>query len=111
MMNIAKMMQQAKAMQEKMKVMQEQMGHELVEGSAGGGAVKITMTCKGNCNAVNIDPSLLKSEEKEVVEDLVKLAINDAKTKADTKVADATQKMMSDLGLPPGSLGNGGLPF
>ena len=111
MMNIGKMMQQAKAMQEKMKEMQEKMGYELVEGTSGGGMVKIIMTCKGNCNSVYIDESLLKADEKEVVEDLVKLAINDAKTKADTKVADATQKMMSDLGLPPGALGNGGLPF
>lgn len=109
-MNIAKMMQQAKAMQEKMQVMQQKMESVTVEGSSGGGMVKITMTCKGLCTSIALDPSLLKPEEKEIAEDLIKAAINDARGKGDAKLADETQKMMSDLGLPPGALG-GGLPF
>lgn len=108
-MNIAKMMQQAKAMQEKMAVMQDKMGNELVEGSAGGGLVKVTLTCKGQCQGINLDASVVKADEKDMLEDLLKAAINDAKAKADSKMADETQKMMSDLGLPPGMAGN--LPF
>jgi len=108
-MNIAKMMQQAKAMQEKMQVMQEKMGGEIVEGSAGGGLVKVTLTCKGQCQGINLDASVVKADEKDMLEDLLKAAINDAKAKADSKMADETQKMMSDLGLPPGMAGN--LPF
>lgn len=111
-MNIVKMMQQAKVMQEKMAVMQEKMGLTLVEGTSGGGLVKITMTCKGVCESITLDPSILVASEKEMTEDLIKAAINDAKAKADAKMADETQKMMAELGLPPGALGaNGGLPF
>lgn len=110
-MNIAKMMQQAKAMQEKMQTMEAKMSDMIVEGASGGGLVKITMTCKGKCRGLSIDPSLVKIEEKEVLEDLIMAAINDGRTKGDAMVADETQKMMSDLGLPPGALGGGGLPF
>lgn len=108
-MNIAKMMQQAKAMQDKMQVMQEQMGKTTVEGISGAGLVKVVMTCKGQCQSIMIDPSLVKIEEKEVMEDLLMAAINDAKGKADSKMAEETQKMMNDLGLPAGMAGN--LPF
>ncbi|HEU4839067.1 MAG TPA: YbaB/EbfC family nucleoid-associated protein [Micavibrio sp.] len=109
-MNIAKMMQQAKAMQEKMQTMQAKMDSVTVEGSSGGGMVKIVMTCKGQCQSIALDPSLLKADEKEIAEDLIKAAINDARGKGDAKLADETQRMMSEMGLPPGALG-GGLPF
>lgn len=111
MMNIQKMMQQAKAMQEKMAVMQEKMGATTVEGVSGGGLVKVVLTCKGQCQSINLDPSILVASEKEVVEDLIKAALNDARAKGDAKMAEETQKMMADLGLPPGALGGGGLPF
>jgi len=101
-MNIQKMMQQAKDMQEKMAEMQEKLGDIIVEGTAGGGMVTVSMTCKGDVKAVNIDPSILKAEEKEICEDLVKAALNDAKSKADQTMADETQKMMGDMGLPAG---------
>lgn len=113
-MNIAKMMQQAKAMQEKMQAMQSKLENVSVEGQSGGGLVRAVMTCKGTCVSVSIDETLLKAEEKEIVEDLLKAAINDAKGKADSKLAEETQKMMAELGLPPGALGamgGGGLPF
>lgn len=110
-MNIAKMMQQAKAMQDKMQVLQERMGDELVDGASGGGVVKVTMTCKGQCQSITLDPSVVVADDKDVLEDLLKAAINDAKAKADAKMADETQKMMAELGLPPGMLGKGGLPF
>lgn len=111
MMNIQKMMQQAKAMQDKMQTMQEELAGQEVTGESGGGLVKLTMTCKGECRSLSIDPSLLAPEEKEVTEDLIKAALNNAKGKADARLAEETQKMMADLGLPPGALGGGGLPF
>ncbi|MEM9468954.1 MAG: YbaB/EbfC family nucleoid-associated protein [Pseudomonadota bacterium] len=99
-MNIQKMMQQAKQMQDKMAEMQAKLGDIVVEGSAGGGLVKVSMTCKGEMKGLDIDASLLKPEEKEIVEDLTKAAINDAKAKADQTMAEETQKMMGDMGLP-----------
>jgi len=109
-MNIAKMMQQAKAMQGKMQEMQEKLDHIMVEGTSGGGMVKIVTSCKGACQSVEINPALM-SDEKETLEDLIRTAINDARAKADAKTAEETQRMMAELGLPAGALGNGGLPF
>lgn len=110
-MNIAKMMSQAKAMQSKMQDMEAKMADTVVEGASGGGLVKISMTCKGKCRAIDIDPSIIKVEEKEVLEDLIMAAVNDARAKGEAKIAEETQKMVSELGLPPGALGGGGLPF
>lgn len=108
-MNIAKMMQQAKAMQDKMQTMTAELEKVSVEGASGGGLVKVTMTCSGQCQSITIDPSLMVASEKEVLEDLLKAALNDAKAKGDSKKAAETQKMMSDLGLPAGMAGK--LPF
>jgi len=102
-MNIAKMMQQAKVMQDKMAEMQEKLGEIEVEGTAGGGLVKALMTCKGEVRKITIDPSILVPSEQEVVEDLIKAALNDAKAKADQKMAEETQAMMSEMGLPAGT--------
>ena len=101
-MNIAKMMQQAKEMQVKMEERQTKMGDVEVQGESGGGLVKVTMTCKGELRSLDIDPSILVASEKEIVEDLIKAAINDAKAKADQKMADETSSMMGDMGLPAG---------
>ncbi len=101
-MNIAKMMQQAKEMQGKMEEMQAKMGDVEVHGESGGGLVKVTMTCKSEIRALDIDSSILVASEKEIVEDLIKAAINDAKAKADAKMADETSSMMGDMGLPAG---------
>ncbi|MEM8833871.1 MAG: YbaB/EbfC family nucleoid-associated protein [Pseudomonadota bacterium] len=102
-MNIAKMMQQAKVMQDKMQEMQEKLGEIEVQGTAGGGMVKVTMSCKGETRSVAIDPSLIDPSEKEVLEDLIKAALNDAKAKADQTMAEETQKMMEEMGLPAGA--------
>jgi hypothetical protein len=107
MFNIQKMMQQAKAMQDKMQVLQEQLAQEIVEGKSGGGLVKILMTCKGECRKVDVDVAAVNPAEKEVLEDLIMAALNDARTTADARMADETQKMMADLGLPAGAK----LPF
>ncbi len=101
-MNIAKMMQQAKAMQDKMQSLDAQMATIYVEGSAANGAVKTVMSCKGQCQSLTLDPSIIDANDKEMLEDLIVTAINDAKMKADAKVAEETQKMMAGLGLPAG---------
>ena len=101
-MNIQKMMQQAKDMQDKMAAMQEKLGDIVVEGTAGGGLAKASMTCKGEVKSITLDPSILNAEEKEICEDLVMAAINDAKMKADQTMAEETQKIMGEMGLPAG---------
>lgn len=101
-MNIQKMMQQAKAMQDKMAEMQEKLGDIEVHGESGAGMVTVVMTCKGEVRKLDLDPSILVASEKEVTEDLIIAALNDAKGKADSKMAEETEKMMGDLGLPPG---------
>lgn len=111
MFNMQQMMQKAQTMQKKMAALQEELGHVEVEGQSGAGMIKVTMTCKGQMRALTIDPSLVNPSEKEMLEDLIKAACNDARAKADQKMADETQKMMADMGLPPGMLGGGGLPF
>src|SRR4051812_46133956 len=73
-----------------------------VEGSAGGGLVKVRATAKGRILGVDLDESLLQPSEKTMVEDLVAAAINDARAKADTAAAGEMQKMQSTLPLPPG---------
>ncbi len=101
-MNIQKMMQQAQVMQDKMQEMQEKLGEIEVEGVSGGGMVKVVMTCKGDVRSIVIDPSIVDADEKEVLEDLIKAALNDAKAKGDQTMADETQKVMGDMGLPAG---------
>ena len=108
-MDIQGMMKQAKVMQDKMQEMQEKLGDVNVEGTSGGGLVTVTMSCKGEARAIAISDSMMDLNEKEVLEDLIKAALNDAKSKADQKLAEETQKMMSDLGLPAGAAGS--LPF
>ncbi|MBA3878411.1 MAG: YbaB/EbfC family nucleoid-associated protein [Sphingobium sp.] len=73
-----------------------------VEGVAGGGLVKVRASAKGRIIAVDIDPSLLAPAEKQMVEDLIAAAINDARTKADAASSAEMAKMTSGLPLPPG---------
>lgn len=73
-----------------------------VEGTSGGGLVKVRATAKGRILAVSIDESLLQPSDKTMVEDLVAAAFNDAKAKADTAASAEMQKMTSGLPLPPG---------
>ncbi|MGI9375474.1 MAG: YbaB/EbfC family nucleoid-associated protein [Tsuneonella suprasediminis] len=73
-----------------------------VEGSAGGGLVKIRCSAKGRIMGVAIDDSLMKPEEKGMLEDLVTAAFNDARGKADRVANEEMQKIQSGMGLPPG---------
>ncbi|MAH05008.1 MAG: YbaB/EbfC family nucleoid-associated protein [Alphaproteobacteria bacterium] len=102
MMNIQKMMKQAQEMQQKMQEVQETVGQMEAEGSAGGGLVKVTMTCRGMVTKMTVDPSLVDPSEVEVMEDLIAAAVNDARGKADAIMTEETQKAMQGMGLPPG---------
>jgi len=73
-----------------------------VEGQSGGGLVKIRATAKGRILGVEVDESLLSPSEKDMIEDLIAAAINDARAKADSASAEEMQKMSSTLSLPPG---------
>jgi len=99
------MMKQAAQLQSKMQAMQDELGHVEVEGIAGGGLVSVRMTAKMEVKAVKIDGSLMKPEEREVVEDLVVTACNDARRKAEAAMQEKMQSLAGGLGLPPGMLG------
>ena len=96
------MMKQAKALQEKMEQLQQEVAAVEVEGSAGGGLVTVTMTGKSEMKQVRIDPSLMKPEEAEIVEDLIVAASNDARQKAGQKLAEKMRELTGGLQLPPG---------
>lgn len=96
------MMKQAAQLQSKMKEMQEQLDTVEVEGESGGGLVRVRMTAKMEVKAVTIDPSLIKPEEREVLEDLLVTAHNDARRKAEAAMQDKMKTLTGGLGLPPG---------
>jgi len=103
---LGNIMKQAQAMQEKLKQAQEELAQTVVDGSAGGGLVQVQMTCRYDVRKVELDPDLL-GEDKEVVEDLVAAAVNDAVR----KVEEATQQKMSGLTGGMGLPGGLNLPF
>lgn len=96
------MMKQAKELQEKMQALQDEVAALEVEGSAGGGLVSAVMTGKSEMKRLKIDPSLLKPDEAEILEDLVVAAVNDARAKAEQLLADKMREMTGGLQLPPG---------
>lgn len=96
------MMQQAQQMQFKLAEMQEKFKEIYVEGEAGGGLVKVEMSCAGKIKSLDIDPSLLKADEKETTEDLILAAINNATKAKDARIEKETEDMMGGMGLPPG---------
>jgi nucleoid-associated protein EbfC len=101
-MDIMGMMKKAQAMQAKLQEAQDELGHLEVEGASGGGMVTITMTAKGEVNAVRIDPSLMTPADKEILEDLIMAAFSDAKGKADRVATEKMQALTAGLPLPPG---------
>ena len=90
---IGNLMKQAQAMQENLRKAQEELAHIEVVGQSGGGVVSITMTCRHDVKKVEIDSTLLNEDDKEVLEDLIAAAVNDAVR----KVEQATQEKMSGL--------------
>jgi DNA-binding YbaB/EbfC family protein len=99
--NIGQLMKQAQMMQENMRRMQEQLASMEVEGQAGAGAVKVVMTCKHEVRRVAIDASL-SGDDREMLEDLVTAAFNDAARKVEATVSEKMSGMTAGLGLPPG---------
>ncbi len=99
--NIGQLMKQAQMMQENMQRMQEQLASVEVEGQSGAGLVKIVMTCKYDVKRVSIDPSLV-GDDKEMLEDLVAAAFNDAARKVEATIAEKMGGMAAGMGLPPG---------
>ena len=101
-MNLADLMKQAGQMQAKMADMQAVLENVFVTGQAGGGVVKVTMSGKFTVRAVEIDPSLLKADDKEMLEDLLLTALADAKAKAESVAAEQMKSLTAGLPLPPG---------
>jgi DNA-binding YbaB/EbfC family protein len=100
--NLGEMMQQVQAMQSRMAEMQARLEQATVTGQSGGGLVKVTLTGKGAMTAVVIDPSLLKPEEKDILEDLIIAAHTDAKNKSEAMMAEEMKSVTGGLPLPPG---------
>jgi DNA-binding YbaB/EbfC family protein len=98
---LAGLMKQAQQMQENMKKMQDQLAEIEVEGESGAGLVQVTMTCKNKVRRVSIDSSLL-SDDKDLLEDLVAAAFNDAVNKAEATAQEKMGGMTSGMPLPPG---------
>ncbi|WP_269584349.1 YbaB/EbfC family nucleoid-associated protein [Roseibium sp. Sym1] len=99
-MDFLKMMKQAKQMQEQMGSLQEQIVDIEVEGSAGAGLVTVTLNGKGDMKSLAIDPSLMKEDEKEILEDLIIAAHTEARAKVEQAIQEKTQDLMGGLGLP-----------
>jgi len=98
--NLAGLMKQAQQMQENMKKAQEQLALIEVEGASGAGMVKVLMTCKYDVRRVTIDPSVM--DDKEMLEDLVAAAVNDAVRKVEATTQEKMAGFTQGLNLPPG---------
>jgi DNA-binding YbaB/EbfC family protein len=100
--NFAQMMKQAQELQGRMAEIQAEMERARVEGRSGGDMVVVTLTGKGDMAEVKIEPSLLKPEEAEILEDLLVAAHNDAKAKVEEAMKDKMKSLTGGLPLPPG---------
>jgi len=102
MVNIGNMMKQAQELQKKMSEAQEELNSIEVEGLSGGGVVKVIATAKGEVKRIYLDESLLKPEDKEIAEDLIVAAVNDAKQKGETATQEKMKSLTGGISLPPG---------
>jgi DNA-binding YbaB/EbfC family protein len=98
---LAGLMKQAQAMQDNLKRAQDELASLEVEGQSGAGLVKVTMTCKHDVRRVAIDPSLL-GEDRDMLEDLVAAAINDAVRRVEQTSSEKMSKVTAGMPLPPG---------
>lgn len=99
---LAQAQKAAETIQKQMNETQAKLDEIEVEGTAGGGLVKVRATARGRIIAVAIDESMMKPEEKQMVEDLVAAAFNDARDKADRVSGEEMAKVQQGMGLPPG---------
>ncbi|KAF0124194.1 MAG: hypothetical protein FD152_3084 [Xanthobacteraceae bacterium] len=100
--DIMGLMKQAQAMQAKLQEAQADMERTEVQGTAGGGMVTVSLTVKGDLRSISVDPSLLKADEKEIVEDLIVAAHADARRKAEVVAQEKMKGVTGGLPLPPG---------
>ena len=96
------LMKQAAELKSKMEAMQAELDHIEVEGTAGGGMVTVRLSAKGEMKGVRVDPSLMKPDEKEIVEDLLVAAHADARRKAEALMQEKMKALTGGLPLPPG---------
>lgn len=102
-MDFQKMMQQAQQVQTKLQELQAELAGIEVIGESGGGLVRLAMTCDGMAQGIAIDPSIIKVEDTETMEDLIVAAINNAAEAKDSKIQQETQGLMKEMGLPEGT--------
>ena len=98
---LAGLMKQAQTMQQNMQKMQEELAQTIVEGQAGAGMVSVLMSCKFYVSRVSIDPSLM-GDDKEMLEDLITAALNDAVRKAEATAQEKMNSISAGMPLPPG---------
>src|SRR5271154_5193476 len=96
------LMKQATELKSKMEAMQAELDHTEIEGTAGGGLVAVKLSGKGELKGVKLDDTLLKADQKEIVEDLLVAAHADARRKLETMLQDKMQSLTGGLPLPPG---------
>jgi len=100
--NLNDLMKQAAELQSKMQALQAELESTTVEGTAGGGMVTVTLTAKGDLKGIKIDDSLLKPEEKEILEDLLIAAHADARKRVESVMQEKMKTLTGGLPLPPG---------
>ncbi len=100
--NIGQMLKQAQTMQSRISELQESLDNVEVEGSAGGGLVRVVLSGKGSVQRLSIDPSLMNGDEVEILEDLIVAAFNDGRAKAEQLVQEKMAEITGGLKLPPG---------
>ncbi|HEX2216203.1 MAG TPA: YbaB/EbfC family nucleoid-associated protein [Xanthobacteraceae bacterium] len=96
------LMKQAAQLQSKMQALQEELDSTEVQGTAGGGLVAVTLTGKSELKGVTVDPSLMKPDEKEILEDLLVAAHADARRQAEALMQEKMKALTGGLPLPPG---------
>jgi nucleoid-associated protein EbfC len=96
------LMKQATQMQQKIEALQAELSQLTIEGNAGGGVVVVRLSGKGDLKSVTIDPTLMKPDEKEIVEDLLVAAHADARRKTESVLQDKMKQLTGGLPLPPG---------
>lgn len=100
--DMAELMQQAQAMQSRMAELQQELETVEVAGTSGGGLVTVRLNAKGEMRGVSIDPSLVKPDEAEILEDLIVAAHTDARRRAEQVMQEKMQELTGGLPLPPG---------
>ena len=100
--NLAGLMKQAQEMQNKMSEMQASLADMRITGMAGAGLVEVTLSGKGEMTGLSVDDSLMKPEERDILEDLILAAHNQAKAKLETEMADKMKEVTGGMPLPPG---------